>query len=63
MNSHLAVIQGNFGSNSELAIFLIVVSGAVLFFGYLIIDGLYHRRKWRRIQRKFKESNELPVED
>jgi hypothetical protein len=34
------------------------VGGAFLFFGYLVIDGLYHRRKWRRLQRKFEESAE-----
>jgi hypothetical protein len=52
----LGLVNSNFGSNSELAIFLVVVAGAALFFTYLIADGVYHRRKWRRIQRKFKES-------
>jgi hypothetical protein len=43
-------------STPELLLYGIVGLGAALFVGYLLIDGAYHKLKWRRIQRKFKES-------
>ena len=43
-------------STPELVIYGIVGLGASFFVGYLLIDGAYHKLKWRRIQRKFKES-------
>jgi len=43
-------------STPEILLYGIVGLGAAVFVGYLLIDGAYHKLKWRRIQRKFKES-------
>jgi len=33
----------------------IVAVAAVVFFGYLLVDGLWHRLRWRRLLRKSQE--------
>jgi hypothetical protein len=50
--------SGFFGSGSEAVVFALVVGAAALFSIYLVVDGLYHRYKWKRIQRKFRESSD-----
>jgi hypothetical protein len=48
-------IRDAFSSKSEVVLFAVVVGGAFLFSAYLVIDGCYHRLKWQRLHRRFKE--------
>jgi len=41
----------------------LVVVLAVVFCGYLVLDGLYHRRKWKRLRRKFQEAGNFEPEE
>jgi hypothetical protein len=50
--------RGAFESGTDVLIFGLVVGGAVFFLGYLVADGMYHRVKWRRLQRQCAEANE-----
>lgn len=55
MESIFKGIRDAFSSGTEVVMFAVVVGGALVFAGYLVLDGYYHRRKWRRLQRRFKE--------
>lgn len=55
--SLLERVQNGFRSKTDLAVFVVVVGAAVAFLAYLVGDGLYHRMKWRRLRRKFKEAS------
>ena len=50
-------LSHGFESTSQKLLFLVVVGGALLFVGYLLGDTLYHKLKWRRLNRKFKEAS------
>jgi predicted transporter len=49
------VTQG-FESKAQMVAFGLVVGLALLFCGYLVGDGIYHRAKWRRLKRKIAEN-------
>lgn len=44
--------------HSGLLVLGVVGGLVVLFLGYLVVDGMYHWFKWRRLRRKFKEAGE-----
>jgi hypothetical protein len=52
-----------FDSGSDFVLFGLVVGVAMLFCGYLVFDGFYHRHKWRRLQRQCREAGEALRED
>lgn len=43
-------------TKTELILCGVLVAGAGAFLIYLLADGCYHRLKWKRIRRKFRES-------
>ena len=51
---HPGVSQRDF---TDVGLWLLALL-AVAFFGYLIIDGLRHRLKWRRLVKKGQESRD-----
>lgn len=51
-----------FDSGSDYVWFGLVVGVALLFCGYLVVDGFYHRHKWRRLRRQCREAGDLARE-
>jgi hypothetical protein len=51
-----------FDSGLDYVWFGLVLGVALLFCGYLVFDGIYHRHKWRRLQRQCRAAGDLARE-
>ena len=48
-------VMNGFESTTQMVVFCLVAGGALVFCGYLVWEGLYHRFKWRRLRKKYAE--------